>query len=41
MSVEDLEEQSPQSGRMIQEDGTIINVADAYYDDEGNLTIRV
>lgn len=42
MSIEDLEEQRPDSGRKIQEDGTIINIADAYYEDEsGNVTIRV
>lgn len=40
-NLELLEEQSPANGRRIQEDGTIINIADAYYSDDGNITIRV
>ena len=40
-NIELLNEMSPESGRKIQEDGTVINIADAFYDDGGNITVRV
>ena len=36
-----LEQMRPESGRKIQEDGTVINIADAFFDDGGNITVRV
>jgi hypothetical protein len=41
MSLEQLEQMSPSSGEKIQEDGTIINVADALYVEDGEVTVRV
>ncbi len=35
-----LEEMTPQSGRRIQESGEIVNIADAYYEEEGVMKLR-
>jgi hypothetical protein len=40
-NLELLNTMSPESGRKIQEDGTVINIADAFFDDGGDITVRV
>lgn len=39
-NLKNLRAARPNTGRHIQEDGTIINIADAFYDDAGDITCR-
>jgi DNA/RNA endonuclease YhcR with UshA esterase domain len=42
MAEYNIEEYVPQSGRIIKEDNTVVNIADCYVEDgSGNLTLRV
>lgn len=39
--LKDLKSMVPESGRMIQEDGTIVNYADAFVTEDGELKLYV